>query len=234
MTGYRALATDYDGTIATNGKVNQATISALRRFAASGRRLLLVTGRQLDELVGIFPEVHLFERVIAENGALVYDPSTGQESLLGEPPSPAFAAALKQRGVDRLSLGRVIVASWTEYEAAIRETVRDLGLDLEVILNKDAVMVLPRGVNKEAGLRATLSDLGLSPRDVVGVGDAENDVDFLSMCSYSAAVANALPMVKARVDLVTLGDHGAGVVELVDRLLSSDPSRRRAPDSAPG
>ena len=65
--GYRALATDYDGTLATEGEVGQETVAALRRLLASGRRLLLVTGRQLDELLGIFSQVELFERVVAEN-----------------------------------------------------------------------------------------------------------------------------------------------------------------------
>ena len=36
------------------------------------------------------------------------------------------------------------------------------------------------------------------------------------------AVANALPLVKDGVDFVTRGDHGAGVVELIDRLVAHD------------
>jgi HAD superfamily hydrolase (TIGR01484 family) len=221
---YRALATDYDGTLATDGEVGQETVTALRRLLASGRRLLLVTGRQLDELLGIFPQVELFERVVAENGALVYHPGTRQETLLGQRPPATFVATLQRRGVERISVGRVIVATWHDYETTVREVIHELGLELEVILNKDAVMVLPRGVDKRAGLQATLSELGLSPRHVVGVGDAENDVDFLGLCGCSVAVANALPLVKERVDFVTRGDHGAGVVELIDRLVAQDLS----------
>jgi hypothetical protein len=219
---YRALATDYDGTLATAGEVGQETLAALRRLLASGRRLLLVTGRQLDELLGIFPQVELFERVVAENGAVLYHPGTREETLLGQRPPATFVAALRRRGVERLAVGRVIVATWHDYETTVREVIHELGLELEVILNKDAVMILPRGVDKRAGLRATLRELGLSPRHVVGVGDAENDVDFLRLCGCSVAVANALPLVKERVDFVTRGDHGAGVVELIDRLVAHD------------
>ncbi len=221
---YTALATDYDGTLATEGEVGQETVAALRRLLASGRRLLLVTGRQLDELLGIFPQVELFERVVAENGALLYHPGTRQETLLGQRPPAMFVAALQRRGVERISVGRVIVATWRDYETTVREVIHELGLELEVILNKDAVMVLPRGVDKCAGFRATLSELGLSAHHVVGVGDAENDVDFLGLCGCSVAVANALPLVKERVDFVTRGDHGAGVVELIDRLVAEDLS----------
>ena len=44
---YLALASDYDGTLATDGRVDNATIAALERLRDSGRRLLLVTGREL-------------------------------------------------------------------------------------------------------------------------------------------------------------------------------------------
>ena len=63
------------------------------------------------------------------------------------------------------------------------DTIRDLGLELQVIFNKGAVMVLPAGVNKASGLAAALADLGLSPHNVVGVGDAENDHAFLPSAS---------------------------------------------------
>ena len=67
---YLALATDYDGTLAKDGRVDEPTLEALERFRDSGRRLILVTGRELDELLEVFPQVDLFERVVAENGAL--------------------------------------------------------------------------------------------------------------------------------------------------------------------
>jgi len=44
-----ALATDYDGTIAEDGVVAEATLEALRELKQSGRKLLLVTGRQLPD-----------------------------------------------------------------------------------------------------------------------------------------------------------------------------------------
>jgi energy-coupling factor transporter ATP-binding protein EcfA2 len=91
-----------------------------------------------------------------------------------------------------------------------------------VIFNKDAVMVLPSSVNKATGLHAALAELGFSPHNVVGVGDAENDHVFLQMCEFSAAVANALPALKERTDYVTQGRQGEGVEELIEHLLKDD------------
>src|SRR5690606_38234317 len=92
----------------------------------------------------------------------------------------------------------------------------------QIIFNKGAVMVLPPGVNKATGLAAALDDLGLSPHNVVGVGDAENDHAFISSCGASAAVASALPMLKADADYVLAASHGAGVVELIERMIADD------------
>ena len=52
-----ALATDYDGTIAEDGVVAEATLEALRELKQSGRKLLLVTGRQLPDLKRFFPRL---------------------------------------------------------------------------------------------------------------------------------------------------------------------------------
>ena len=207
---YLALATDYDGTLAKDGVVDEPSLEALERFRDSGRRLILVTGRELDELLGIFPQVDLFERVVAENGALIYHPAAREEKLLGEPPPAALVEAIRKRGVSPLSVGRGIIASVEPHQVAILEAIHELGLEWQVIFNKGSVMVLPSGVNKATGLSAVLGELNLSPHNVVGVGDAENDHAFLALCEFSAAVATALPMVKERADTVTSGARARG------------------------
>jgi len=219
---YQALATDYDGTIATHGTVDDATLAALERLRASGRKLLLVTGRELGDLRGVFPHWDLFDWIVAENGALLLRPSNQEKVLLAEPPSGPFVEELRRRGVSPLSVGDSIVATWHPHETTVLETIRDLGLELQVIFNKDAVMVLPSNVNKATGLTAALDRMGLSSHDVVGVGDAENDHAFLSLCECGAAVDNALPAVKKRADIVLEKDHGAGVVQLIERMLADD------------
>lgn len=219
---YHALVCDYDGTLATHGRVDDATLAALDRLRASRRMLVLVTGRQLPDLMRVFPRLDLFDRVVAENGAVLYRPSDRGERTLAEPPPEAFVAALRRRGVSPVSVGRVIVATWEPQETAVLEVIRELGLELQVIFNKGAVMVLPSGVNKATGMDAALVELGLSRHNAVGVGDAENDHAFLARCECSVAVANALPALRKRADLVTEGEGGAGVRELIDRLVASD------------
>lgn len=228
---YTAIALDYDGTIAHDGVVPPHVIDGLARLKDSGRKLLLVTGRELEELLGIFPEVGIFDRVVAENGALLFRPHDGSRKELGEPPPEDFVACLRATGMP-LSVGHTIVATVRPHEAAVLEAIANLGLEQQVIFNKGAVMVLPPGCNKASGLREALGELGLSPRNVVAAGDGENDHAMLDMAEYAVATANAIATLKEAADYVTGATHGDGVLEVVGAMIETDlvtlpPKRRR-------
>jgi len=227
---YHLLATDYDGTLAADGEVAAETLAALNDVLATGRRLVLVTGRELDDLMSVHPDLTIFERVVAENGALLYRPATKERRRLADPPPPALLAALRRRGVTPLSTGEVIVATREPHEAAVLETIRELGLELQVIFNKGAVMILPAGINKASGLTAALEELKISPHNIVGVGDAENDHSFLKLCERSAAVGDALPAIRDKADMQLAGYDGAGVRELATALVADDLGATRSPD----
>jgi hydroxymethylpyrimidine pyrophosphatase-like HAD family hydrolase len=221
LPDFLALALDYDGTIAHDGKVDQATVRALEAVKESGRKLVLVTGRERSDLQTLFPEIGMFDWIVAENGAVILRPDSEERETLGKPPPADFIRLLEEKEVP-FRLGKVILASWEPHEQKILEAIKELGLDLQVIFNKGAVMVLPAGVNKATGLTRALEHMGLSPLNTVAVGDAENDLAFFRICGCSAAVSNALPKVKERVDIVLQGDHGAGVQELAAALIEND------------
>jgi len=219
---YLVLACDFDGTVATDGTVRDETFAALQRLRESGRKLILVTGREIDDLLKVFPRIDIFDRVVAENGALLYRPANREHKTLGEAPSAEFVQALRAAGISPLSVGHCIVSTWQPHESKVLETIRDLGLELQVIFNKGAVMILPSGVNKATGLEAALLELGLSPHNCVGVGDAENDHALIRLSECGVAVGNALPLVQERADWVTPGRNGDGVVQLIDKLIEND------------
>ncbi|WP_018431150.1 HAD-IIB family hydrolase [Hoeflea sp. 108] len=217
-----ALATDYDETLADHGCVSADTLEAMGKLKESGRKLLLVTGRELPDLQRVFPEHEIFDRIVAENGALLYDPATRKARSLAPAPSAAFVSRLREREVVPLYVGQTIVATLVPNEAIVLDEIRKLGLELKIIFNKGAVMVLPSGVNKASGLAAALEELGLSAHNVVGIGDAENDHAFLQAVGYGVAVANALPTLKETADATTRAARGAGVAELAAKILEKD------------
>jgi HAD superfamily hydrolase (TIGR01484 family) len=224
---YLALCCDFDGTIAHDGLVSDEMVEALERVAASGRRLVLVTGRELDDLRRVFPRLDAFDRVVAENGAVLFTPATSEEQVLCDAPPAALVQELQRRRVEPLSVGRAIVATWEPHDTTVLEALRELGLELSVVFNKGAVMVLPSGVNKASGLDAALKSLELSRHNAIGVGDAENDHALLARCQVAVAVANALPSLQEAADIVTRGSRDAGVRELIAELLADDLASRK-------
>lgn len=219
---YCALATDYDGTIAQHGDVTEATRAALRRWQEAGRKLIMVTGRELPDLQKVYPFIKSFDCIVAENGALLYWPAKEEKKVLAAPPPAQFIDSLRDHGVTPLSFGEVIVGTQENYKGVVLEIIEKLGLKLKVILNKGALMVLPTSVDKATGLIAAANAMNIDLADIAGVGDAENDQVFLALCGYSAATGNALSFLKKQVHYVTKATHGAGVEELIEKLLNTD------------
>ena len=221
MTRFRALATDYDGTLAHDGKVDLATIDALHTARRGGLRLIMVTGRELSDLGNTFEHIDLFDRVVVENGAVLYDPATKTVEQISSPPPRALVEALERLSIP-LSVGHSIVATVEPYEHQVLNAIHELGLEWHVIFNKGSVMALPSDITKATGLAPALAALDVAAVDTVGVGDAENDHAFLRMCGLAVAVDNALPALKEIAHVVTTGARGAGVAELITRVLNGE------------
>ena len=213
---YLALFTDYDGVIASDGRASSEALSAIKRLRLSGRRAILITGRRLESLRESCPDLSMFDYVVAENGAIVYEPRTREETFLAKPPPPEFVERLRELGAEPLEVGQVIVSTWAPHEISVLRVIQETGLELYMIFNRAAVMVLPAGVNKATGMDFVLRKLGLSRHEVIAVGDAENDCSFLERSECSATVANAVPSIRKLVDIVTKGENGAGLTELID------------------
>jgi hydroxymethylpyrimidine pyrophosphatase-like HAD family hydrolase len=218
---WRGIATDYDGTLAHDGRVDEPTLEALRAARDRGVRLIMVTGRELQDLFNTFDHSDLFDRIVAENGAVLYDPGTKSVQPLAIAPPPALIDALNRAAIP-LSVGHSIIATVEPHEHQVLAAIRELGLEWHVIFNKGSVMALPADITKATGLVPALEALQLTPEETIGIGDAENDQAFLRMCGLSVAVDNALPAVKEMADVVLPYPRGAGVAKLIAMLLAGE------------
>ena len=135
-----------------------------------------------------------------------------------------------ERACQARSPNRVIVATEVPHETAVLRAIHDLGLELQIIFNRESVMVLPAAVSKQSGLEEVLRRLGVPAHNAIGVGDAENDHAFLRLAGFAVAVGNAIPSLIAEADLVTRAANGAGVREFVDSwlLARQEPLRPRS------
>lgn len=219
---FRAIATDYDSTLATEGHAFPPALAALRQAQEAGRKLILVTGRELESLRSVFPGMSLFDLIVAENGALLFFPASSRERLLCQAVPNGLLTALERKGVTPLSAGRCVIGTVTPQEQVVEQTIEQLHLHWQIIMNRESVMVLPRGVNKGTGFSAAMAEFGLKPSEAVGIGDAENDHDFLRLCGLPVAVGNAIASLKQEAKFITKAERGAGVVEALAHLRQID------------
>ncbi|QGN33504.1 HAD hydrolase family protein [Microlunatus sp. Gsoil 973] len=217
MWFFRAVAFDLDGTLAVNGRVDPDVLTAIDH-ARRQRRVLLVTGRVRADLDREFPGLsHHFSALVTENGAVLTLAGEGpaETRLLREPIDEAVDKALAERGIVS-SRGEVLVAIDGRDAIEAADVIAALGLDSQVVRNRDRAMIVPAGVTKGTGLSAGLVALGLSNHNAIAVGDAENDLSLLQAAEVGAAVGNAVPSLVERADLVLDKPDGAGVIRLLD------------------
>lgn len=219
---FRLLACDYDRTIATEGVVGESVQLALRSVRDSGRLLVLVTGRTMAELLDVFTELTLFDRIVVENGAVLFDPEREVERQLCAPVPPDLLQELRRRGIGPLVVGRSMLSTPIDNEAAVRALVSRLGLQLALIPNRDSLMMLASGCGKAGGLEAAAGELNVPMAEVVAVGDGENDVALIGCAGVGVAVEQAVPELKDRADIVLRRPGAAGIIELCESLAGRD------------
>lgn len=226
-----ALAASFDGTLARDGRYDERCIDALRALAATGRKLILVTARELRELLEIFPSARVFDYVIAENGAILHQPATKQSEILAQAPSEMLLRELNRRGVVPLAVGSSIVTTSLANEAVVRDAIERLGLDCQLVENDGMLIVLPADVSKASGVKEALRQLGISAQNLVVIGDAQNDLALFRLAEHAVAVQNADAAIKGCADRTTVGAYCDGFLELARDLMEGDlayaqPKRR--------
>src|SRR5207245_3476866 len=137
-----------------------ATLDALMRARRSGCKLLLVTGETLDELKE-FPHLELFDGVVAEDGGVLVWPANGKHKALGPAPPQDFVGYLKDKKVKPLRIGEVMVGTDEPHEKTLRDGIARCRLAYVVHANREQLMALPEGIDKESGLRALLKHLDI-------------------------------------------------------------------------
>lgn len=77
--------------------------------------------------------------------------------------------------------------------------------------------ILPLGVSKGTALKFILDQAGISPQQVVAMGDAFNDLEMLLLAGVGVAVDNAHPGLKEVADAVVCNNNDHAVRECLKR-----------------
>jgi hypothetical protein len=88
--------------------------------------------------------------------------------------------------------------------------------------------VLPLGVSKGKAVMAAAKEMGIAPGAVLGIGDADNDSDLISMAGIGVAMGNAPENIRALARHVVATSDEDGVAEAIERYVLAQPSAQAA------
>ena len=216
------LVLDVDGTLTrpSGPGLDPRTFDALASWDAP---VIFATGKSFPYPVGLCQFVGIPERVVAENGGVVY---TGDRTIVTGDRAAAEAVAREYHdaGYD-LGWGcDDTVNRWRETELAVardqpREPLEAIAAEygLEVVDTGYAYHVKDPAVSKGAGLDALAGAIGLDLEGCVAIGDSENDVSTFERVGRSFAVANADEAAKRAADEVLEAQHADGTLTVLER-----------------
>ena len=211
---FSVLALDFDGTIAQHDTLELPMREAIADVRTRGIVTLLVTGRILSELQGAVGSLHFVDCVVAENGSVVYFPDSGHLSVPAPAIPEAFVAELRRQGIDHRA-GYCLVDADARDAPRLLEVIRVLELPLVMIFNGGRVMTLAQGISKATGLRMALDTMRLSARNMLAIGDRENDHELLRLAEVGVAVQWGSAALRAAADFVIDGTGPPAVAQYV-------------------
>lgn len=214
----RVIACDFDGTGADDGHLAPDISAALGTARAQGIVTLLVTGRVLEDVQVACSDFSCFDAVVAENGAVIWLCRSDRRIQLGAPPPDSFLGELRAHKIP-FHTGAVVVGTWSHYASQVLDLVRRCGIDGQLVFNREALMILPSGVNKAAGVARSLEELHRSERNLIAIGDAENDLPLLASAEIGIAPRDSVPVVAAQADEQLSRPGASGVAHYVYGLL---------------
>ena len=212
----RGIATDYDGTIATDGLIDPAVRQAISTARKRGVLVVIVTGGILSELRYVAGCLDFVDGIVAENGAVIAL-SNGHVSLLGNAPSLSLISRLTEPGID-FKVGRFVIDMDADFAGVAIELIRELELPLAITFNRGRMLLLPASCSKSSGLRELLETLGASVHNAVGIGDAENDHELLNCCEHGVDVSWGSQRLIRAARHVNQGNCPPAVAEYIERI----------------
>lgn len=245
----RLVVSDVEGCVIP-GSGRPWDLAVLADLAAYTRRagrdaglppFTLASGRPVQYVEALGHALGLEWPVCCENGAVLFHPREGRAELLASEEQQALMEEVRRflrtlparRGRWRVAVGKEVCVSLVPVDpgldaarllAEAREAVAaGLGLgdgQLHFTRSAGAVDIVPAGLDKGTGVRALAERLGISPQDVLAIGDSLNDLPLLAAAGVACAPGNADPEVRGRVAYVSPAPYGAGVLDVLRRFVA--------------
>jgi len=195
----RLLVIDVDGTLLTDDyRLMAATRTAVQQVSAQGVQVVLASARSARALHAIMGALRIMGLAICYTGALTCrispDPHMPTEVMMEQRMNLSSANDVLNNALERgiSSRGQFSLAHYLE--------------------------ITHQGVDKATALLALGQQLGITPAEMVAVGDGENDLAMLRLVGLGIAMGNAPPSVQTAADWVTDTNNRDGVAIAIERL----------------
>lgn len=210
------IATDLDRTLTREDlSLDDRALARIDTLRAAGVRIVVATGRQLDELLDMRLDTKC-DALVAENGGVIH--RNGRTEIR----DTAFAArareALGEAGA-ALRWGTTLGSGPRADATAASARLHARGVAHSLEGNADEAMLLPPGISKASGLDPCIRALGLTPSECWAIGDGDNDVSMLRWAHVGAAPANASPAARAAATRQLTRAYAEGFLEMTDVLV---------------
>lgn len=227
-----AIAVDIDGTITDNTrKICISAIEALRKAEEAGIPTIIVTGNVVNYAYAIEVSIGCSGGLVAENGGIVFkegennnavetmverDFVTSAENHLKEKLGDMFDKHASHDNMYRLT---ETVFYKTLDSKILDDALKDFEYQdqLEIYDSGFALHITDKRVNKGTSLRYLCERNGINMKNVMAIGDSQNDEDFLKEVGYRIAVGNADDNLKKISTYACENLHGDGVAEAIEK-----------------
>lgn len=208
-------------TIASNGAYVRVGDEVLHHHGLTHAQVLEVKAK-IDES-GLFAHYNAWNTLLCSgplgdgNGYLAANDKLPASRKIDIVVTEDLEPELEKRSGEIL---KAIVFSKGDLEALgkLREAFRNHP-DLDVVASsRYNIEIIPKGVSKARGIEALIRHLGITPEEVIAIGDEENDLPMIRFAGMGVAMGNATDAVKAAANYITDTNNNAGVAQAVRKL----------------
>ena len=226
----KAIAVDIDGTITDyNKKLHLDAIHSLRRLEDAGIPIIIATGNVRAITYGLWRFIGASGPMVCENGGVVWHPKWGEPIVRADGARARKCADEMAKVIDIDPIG-ITTNAWRESEWCLF-VEEDLNLinqwvnnseysDLSVVRTGFAIHLMEPHLSKGEGLKVALEKMGISPDDVLAVGDAPNDIPMFELVGHSVAVGGCFDSLAEVASVVSPYPHGDTFAPLVEAILN--------------
>lgn len=118
-------------------------------------------------------------------------------------------------------INKCLLTGEPDYLASVEVKLRELyGKSFNVYRSEPFfIEFMPHGIDKAHSLNLLLSEIGLTPEQLICCGDGWNDVSMIEFAGLGVAMANAQECVKSVANYITASNDEDGILHVIEKFI---------------